>query len=435
MKKPVIAGSLAIAFLSFALQSCATARPTQPSLFEAIAMAAERLAGDFPAGTSMAIVAFESESENFSRFIMDEFAGSLIDRGIDVPERQLLEIAARELDFHMTGYVSDETALSIGRFLGADIVIVGQLWDLGAMRRFTLNAIDVEAGTRASVPRFNVRDDRELRNMIAALGGPLTPMAVERFVGIDTFVRIEGGTFRMGSPAGTPDSWGNERPVRSVTVSTFHMSRHLVTQGEWHDIMRSNPSHFQRARVAAGANWRNLPVEMVSWFDALEFANRKSQRAGLTPAYSITGTGANRVATWNRNANGYRLPTEAEWEFAARGGMVCRGNFAFSGSNTVSEVAWHSGNSMHRTHEVGLLRPNALGLYDMSGNVWEWVWDWYGPYPSAAQTDPVGAVSGSSRVIRGGCWSVVPRSARSAIRHSSTPDFRGEAVGFRVVRP
>ena len=435
MKKPVIAGSLAIAFLSFALQSCATARPTQPSLFEAIAMAAERLAGDFPAGTSMAIVAFESESENFSRFIMDEFAGSLIDRGIDVPERQLLEIAARELDFHMTGYVSDETALSIGRFLGADIVIVGQLWDLGAMRRFTLNAIDVEAGTRASVPRFNVRDDRELRNMIAALGGPLTPMAVERFVGIDTFVRIEGGTFRMGSPAGTPDSWGNERPVRSVTVSTFHMSRHLVTQGEWHDIMRSNPSHFQRARVAAGANWRNLPVEMVSWFDALEFANRKSQRAGLTPAYSITGTGANRVATWNRNANGYRLPTEAEWEFAARGGHGSPGNFMFSGSNTISDVAWYGGNSGGGTRAVGTRQPNGLGLYDMTGNVWEWVYDWWGAYPNMAQTNPAGPAAGDYRVKRGGCWYFAPEYARSAIRGLGIPDVRGRHLGFRVVRP
>jgi len=172
------------------------------------------------------------------------------------------------------------------------------------------------------------------------------------------FVRVDGGTFQMGScPSGQ-----NVTPVRNVTVSLFYMSRHPVTQREWVQIMGSNPSGFRGD---------NRPVERVSWFDAIEFANAKSLRSGLTPAYTISGSGENRTVGWNRGASGYRLPTEAEWEFASRGGTVCRGNFRFSGSNTAGEVAWYNGNSAGSTQEVGLLKPNALGLYDMSGNVRE----------------------------------------------------------------
>jgi len=252
--------------------------------------------------------------------------------------------------------------------------------------------------------------------------------------------RVEGGTFLMGyCPGGR-----SVTPMREVTVSGFYMGRFPVTQGEWYDVMGSNPSHFQGDMVPADANWRNLPVESVSWLDAVEFANARSLRAGLTPAYAINGTGASRDVTWNRAANGYRLPTEAEWEFAARGGIVCQGNFVFSGSNTAGEVAWYWGNSGGRTREVGTLRPNALGLYDMSGNVWEWVWDWHGPYPSVAQTDPAGASSGSDRMIRGGCWSSSAFLARSAQRNSVrvapsarslfVPSIWSRAIGFRLVR-
>jgi len=129
------------------------------------------------------------------------------------------------------------------------------------------------------------------------------------------------------------------------------------------------------------------------------------------------------------------MPLGAKWEFAARGGMVCRGNFEFSGSNVAGEVAWHHGNSMGRTHEVGLLRPNALGIYDMSGNVREWVWDWNGTIPTVAQTNPEGAAAGAGRVDRGGSWSNSPGLARSALRNGSFPVFRDRTLGFRVVRP
>ena len=257
------------------------------------------------------------------------------------------------------------------------------------------------------------------------------------------FVRIEGGTFLMGSPASTPNSDANERPVRQVTVSGFYMSRFQVTQGEWYEVMHHlpggvgagtrRPGFFNGTNVSGGGtatptfDWRNLPVERVSWFEAVEFANRLSVSRGLTPAYTISGT----TVTWNRQANGYRLPTEAEWEFAARGGIVCHGNFTFSGSNIAAEVAWHSTNSGSRTREVGTLKPNALGLYDMSGNVWEWVWDCHGTYPNIARTNPVGAYS----VARGGSWAGPAAAARSVVREGLIPSYQSLALGFRLVRP
>ena len=262
------------------------------------------------------------------------------------------------------------------------------------------------------------------------------------------FVRVPGGTFLMGSPQGTPGSRDNERPVRVVTLSGFYISQFLVTQGEWYDVMGTNPSFFQGARLPAGVNWRNLPVESVSWYGALVFSNRLSIARGLTPAYSIGGNTnpadwgpvpTSRNATWDAvvmvpGSTGYRLPTEAQWEFAARGGHGSPGNFTFSGSNTAADVAWMWENSGDRTREVGTLRPNALGLYDMSGNVSEWVWDWAGMYPAAAQTDPTGAAAGDIRVFRGGHWGDTPELARSAIRHGINPVLRSEFIGFRVVR-
>jgi len=247
-----------------------------------------------------------------------------------------------------------------------------------------------------------------------------TPTAVpQRPAGM---VRIPGGSFQMGSVSGLDI----ERPVRRVAINAFSISRYPVTQKEWQEVMGTNPSHFKGD---------NFPVESVSWFDAIEYCNRRSQREGLTPAYTVRGTGDNRTVRWNRRANGYRLPTEAEWEYAARGGNGSPGNFTYSGSNNVDEVAWHSGNSGGRTHIVGAKKPNALGLYDMNGNVREWCWDWFETYLSREQTDPTGPSSGTYRVIRGGGWSFSAGSARSTYRISYYPYNRSSDVGFRIVRP
>ena len=247
------------------------------------------------------------------------------------------------------------------------------------------------------------------------------------------FVRVEGGTFQMGSPASEPGRNNIEGPQRQVTVSSFYMGRHEVTQKEYQEIMGTNPSNFKGD---------NLPVEQVTWFDAIEYCNQRSQREGLTLAYTISGSGNNRTVTWNRNANGYRLPTEAEWEYACRAGTTT----PFStGSNITTSQANYDGNSPYnnntrgtyrgKTTTVGSFAANPWGLYDMHGNVYEWCWDWFGAYPSDAQTDPAGAASGVNRVGRGGSWSYGGKDLRSGWRIAGDPEDGTDDFGFRLVRP
>jgi len=344
-----------------------------------------------------------------------------------LPRTSTLERVMAEHAIQRGGMTDPENVRRLGVAANAEYVLAGTITSLGAANLFVAQILHVESGEQVAGGHEQYREVGDGIARMQALSLTLAEAvraAPTRAIG--NFVRVQGGTFQMGSPAGTPNSRDNERPVRRVTVSTFYMSRHLVTQREWVELMGSNPSRFRGD---------NRPVENVSWFDAIEFANAKSRRAGLTPVYAISGTGANRTVTWNRTANGYRLPTEAEWEFAARGGIVCRGNFTFSGSNTLGDVGWYQGNSGGGTQDVGMRRPNAIGLYDMSGNVWEWVWDWLGAYPSAAQTDPVGASSGSNRVHRGGSWNFSSWNVRSAIRSGSHPSHRVVYLGFRLVRP
>jgi formylglycine-generating enzyme required for sulfatase activity len=246
----------------------------------------------------------------------------------------------------------------------------------------------------------------------------------------DGFVRVEGGTFQMGSSNGESD----ERPVHTVTVRSFSMGKYPVTQKEWFEIMGTT---VRQQRDMADRTWSlygegdNYPMYYVSWLEAVEYCNKRSKREGLTPAYS--GSGNNITCNWN--ANGYRLPTEAEWEYAAKGGNRDSMVYEYSGSNSAGAVAWYTDNSGGSTHPVGTKAPNSLGLYDMSGNVWEWCWDWHAnSYPSGAQTDPRGASSGSNRVGRGGGWIGSAWNVRSAYRHYGTPSARNGYLGFRLVR-
>jgi formylglycine-generating enzyme required for sulfatase activity len=225
----------------------------------------------------------------------------------------------------------------------------------------------------------------------------------------------------MGSNNGN----GDEKPVHTVTVKSFSMGKYEVTQKEYQEIMGTNFSYFKGD---------NLPVETVSWFDAVEYCNKRSELEGLTPAYTISGTGDSRTVTWNRNANGYRLPTEAEWEYAAKGGNKDPMVYEYSGSNSAGTVAWYKDNSGSSTQPVGGKAPNSLGLYDMSGNVNEWCWDRYESYSSGSQTDPSGASSGADRVFRGGWCSSSAGGVRSAVRYNFYPSGIGHIIGFRLVR-
>ncbi len=230
-------------------------------------------------------------------------------------------------------------------------------------------------------------------------------------------VYVEGGAFQMGSDTGGDD----EKPVHSVTVSSFYMGKYPVTQKEWQAVMGSNPSRFTGDKS---------PVESITWYQAVEFCNKLSQKEGLTPAYTINGTNV----SCNWNADGYRLPTEAEWEFAARGGKLSKG-YSYSGSNNLDEVGWYDSNSSRQTKDVGTKRANELGIYDMSGIVWEWCWDWYGDYSSSAETNPRGATSGSCRVVRGGCWGGYDYGCQVARRGYVDPDDSYDIFGFRLSRP
>jgi formylglycine-generating enzyme required for sulfatase activity len=232
----------------------------------------------------------------------------------------------------------------------------------------------------------------------------------------DGFVRINGGTFQMGSPSREPNRSDYE-VQRRITVSSFYMGKFPVTQREWVEVMGTNPSHFRG---------NNLPVETVSWFDAIEYCNRRSIREGLTPAYTINGT----TVTWNRNANGYRLPTEAEWEYACRAGT----RTAFSTGNNITTNQANFSRNRERTTEAGSFPPNRWGLFDMHGNVWEWCWDWFIDYDSSVLRNPVGPSSGFYRVIRGGSWDDSVEKSRSANRYYYIPLDKFYHIGFRVVR-
>ena len=256
-------------------------------------------------------------------------------------------------------------------------------------------------------------------------------------------VRVVAGDFLMGSASGG-DS--DERPVRTVILTGFYIGKYEVTQEQYQAVMGNNPS----SSYGVGANY---PVYNVSWYDALVFCNKLSIREGLSPAYRINNStdpaawgsvpGSDNV-TWNavtivEGSTGYRLPTEAQWEYAAKGGDPTAAGwvgYTYAGSDTANEVAWYSGNNEpYGSKPVGTKSPNGLGIYDMSGNVDEWCWDWRGDYTSEDKTDPTGASSGSLRVLRGGGWSNIAEDVRSALRLSVSPSGRGYDFGFRVVRP
>ena len=224
-------------------------------------------------------------------------------------------------------------------------------------------------------------------------------------------VYVKAGTFRMGSAESGPN---DEKPVHQVKISHgYWMGTCEITQAQWRALMGTDPSKYKGDE---------LPVEMVSWHETVEFCRKLTQRE--------------RKASRLPEGYVYRLPTEAEWEYAARGGTKSR-NYKYPGSNDPEEVSWHHPGSADETHPVGAKRPNELGIYDMSGNVWEWCLDWYAPdyYAHGPKADPVNSDYGDKtyRVCRGGSWGLYPTHCRSANRGGGTPAGRFYSYGFRVV--
>ncbi len=248
---------------------------------------------------------------------------------------------------------------------------------------------------------------------------PSAPQVMTSKSGIE-MVLLPGGTFEMGNDKGTPD----EAPVHKVTVGPFWMDRCEVVQEEFRKYQRPDPSHFKGPRQ---------PLEQINWTDATGYCNDRSLAEGLEPCYDDK--------TWacNFKANGYRLPTEAEWEYACRAGTTTQYSFGNS-AGALKDYAWHTDNAAARTHPVGQKKPNAWGLYDMHGNVSEWCHDRYAKdyYKQSPDKDPRGPSEGRERVIRGGAWNSSAGSCRSAYRTSSLSVddtcLADDAIGFRCVR-
>ena len=262
-------------------------------------------------------------------------------------------------------------------------------------------------------------------------------------------ISVPGGSFSMGSPKGTAFSLDIERPVHQVTVGGFFLGKYEVTQGQFFEVMGTRPSNFITNADDPGPDgWMKLPVEMVNWYETLVFCNRLSIKEKLSPVYRINGSTdpdtwgpVPRVknAGWDAvemigGADGYRLPTESEWEYAARGGSAGPKNATYAGSSTAGTVSWYYDNSGFRIHEIGTKAPNELGLYDMSGNAMEWCWDWLGGFDAENKDNPTGPATGQYRVIRGGGWSVSVHYSRVPYRHNNLPSYQGVNLGFRVAR-
>ncbi|MBR3831024.1 MAG: formylglycine-generating enzyme family protein [Muribaculaceae bacterium] len=253
----------------------------------------------------------------------------------------------------------------------------------------------------------------------------------------DEMIYVKGGTFTMGATEeqGTSDPWDDEYPTHQVTLSDFYIGKYEVTQQLWEYVMKYSGTCADGSTMSAYASdvWLDsnpsssygvgdyYPAYYVSWEDIVNIFIPRLNK--------ITG-------------KKFRLPTEAEWEYAARGGNKSKG-YKYSGSNTIGEVAWYLNNAYevgssspdYGTHQVGTKAPNELGLYDMSGNVYEWCSDWFGSYSSSAQSNPTGPSSGSSRVLRGGGWPGSARHCRVSVRYFYDPAYRGSHRGFRLVMP
>jgi formylglycine-generating enzyme required for sulfatase activity len=274
-------------------------------------------------------------------------------------------------------------------------------------------------------------------------------------------VWIPAGSFQMGSNDSL--DWNAQPPHQVTLTSGFWMGKYQITQRQYQAVMGSNPSFFtgtndwHNTTVTPAFNRNNLPVETVSWYDAIVFCNRLSMMEGLKPAYEMQDVNNNSTwttdparwgavptsssdpqrARWNAvrvvsGSTGYRLPTEAQWEYACRAGTTTAYN---TGDVITDDTGWYSANSGNRTREVGLKPAILWGLYDKHGNVWEWCWDWFGIYTNTPKTDPTGPIFGDNRVMRGGSWHYDGRYFRSANRAYFWPIYGNYNLGFRLVRP
>jgi formylglycine-generating enzyme required for sulfatase activity len=260
----------------------------------------------------------------------------------------------------------------------------------------------------------------------------------------------------MGDQSSPSEGYSSELPVHTVQVSAFYMAKHLVTKEQWDSVRAWGLTHGYTDLSVGAGKAGNHPVHTITWYDMVKWCNARSQNEGLTPCYTVKGqiyqTGVDAAVACNWSANGYRLPTEAEWEKAARGGLSgkrfpCGDTLSHTHANFLNRggEAYQTGTPEYHpdykmdprpfTSPVGSLAPNGHGLYDMTGNVWERCWDWYGAYPASGATDPRGPTLGAYRVYRGGGWDFNAFYCRVAFRSGNGPgNHGGGSIGFRVAR-
>lgn len=390
----------------------------------AVSMQAQRIAVlEFSAGVGISQADVDGISSIFITYFRPQ--------GYTLVERTLIDKVIDEQQFQR-GKLTESQMVRIGQLLNVSKVVVGQINIVMGQYNVDVRAINVETGTVAATAgdafdnaTFRTKmqtiaqslakkiaitptsqatpaesqkpqQPQQLQNPVSYSNGMLTVNGVQYCM-----IKVEGGTFTMGATSEQgSDAWDYEKPTHQVTLSTYYIGRTEVTQALWEAVMGSNPSRFKG---------KKLPVENVSYDDCKQFIEKLNVMTGQD----------------------FRLPTEAEWEFAARGGNQSHG-YKYSGSNYLDDVAWFRKNSGSETNTVATKRPNELGIYDMSGNVYEWCSDSYAKYTSSPQTNPRGG-SGSYRVYRGGSWYCGARYCRVSYRYYYSPDYRDTGFGLRLV--
>lgn len=353
--------------------------------------------------------------------------------GYEGYDRAAFDVIMKEQKFQRSGVVDDKQIREMGIMAGVQYVLVTEASSDGSGFFILAKLLDVETGQYGNVVNtFCEASGQEIYKASNELGAQLFGESVssnggggkrlssrnqdftEMAFGLNMrMVFVEGGSFTMGCTSEQGgDCNSDESPSRYVTVNSFYMGMLEVTQSQWEKVMGT--SIYQQKNKAnpdwpMGGTGADYPIYYVSWEEAKEFCRRLSQQTGKT----------------------YRLPTEAEWEYAARGGKKNEGT-KYSGSNYPGSVAWYVDNS-NSTHPCGTKQADALGLYDMSGNVWEWCEDWYGNYVSYDTNNPKGATTGQLRVLRGGGWYFIASYCRVSSRFNSSPGNRNGSIGFRVV--
>lgn len=349
--------------------------------------------------------------------LTDRFTSALFNTNtFKVLERDKMNEILKAQDFNMSDNCnSTECAVQVGQLLGVEIMVAGKVGKFGQTYTVDLRMMDIVTGELLKTGAENYKGDKEgLLDVIESMAYKLAGISISEKAPSEistltklanNMVFIKGGIYEMGDIFG--EGWPQDRlPVHRVRINDFYISKYEITQKEWREVMGTNPSYFKDCDECA--------VETVSWYDVIEFIKKLNTRTGKN----------------------YRLPSEAEWEYAARSGGLKDKSDETKKESDIDPIAWFDKNSAGRTHPVGMKQPNSIGLYDMKGNVWEWCQDWYNEnyYSQSSSDNPKGPITGTSRVLRGGSWDTFNTDFLSYLhRNSSNPGFRNSEIGFRIV--